>query len=125
MMVLIWPTAILWLTMTRSTLFMPGIKTPTFLIWLQCIAFIVLYSVWILPEVVGIRNTSLVIGAVIGLYVIYQNRSLLLKQRALPIWLILFLFVWVTIHLFFIGDDFAAVRWYWVYFCLGVGLILR
>lgn len=109
-------------------------KTPTFLIWLQCIAFVVLYSVWILPEVVGIRNTALVFGAIISLYVIYQNRFLLLKQGALPIWLIVSLFFWITIHLFFIGKDFAAqLNEYmriWRYagigfiFALGLGLSL-
>jgi hypothetical protein len=120
--------------MDKSASLMIGIKTPTFLVWLQCFAFVVLYSVWILPEVVGIRNTALFIGAVIGLYVIYQNRCLLLKQRALPIWFILCLFIWATIHLFFVGQDFAAqLKEYvriWRYagigfiFALGLGLSL-
>ena len=134
MMALIWLIVILRQSMANSASLMGGIKTPTFLVWLQCIAFVVLYSVWILPELVGIRNTALVLGAVIGLYVIYQNRSLLLKQRALPIWFILCLFVWATIHLFFIGQDFAAqLKEYvriWRYagigfiFALGLGLSL-
>jgi len=110
------------------------LKIPAWLVWVQCLAFIVLYSVWILPEVVGFRNTALAIGAVIGLYVVYQNRGLLLHKRALPIWLILSLFAWASFHLFFIGQDFH-LQWYeyvriWRYaaigfiFALGLGLSL-
>lgn len=113
---------------------LPKLKIPEWLIWIQCLAFIVLYSVWILPEVVGFRNTALGIGAVSGLYVIYQNRLLLSRKRALPVWLILILFAWASFHLFFIGQDFPS-QWneyvrIWRYaaigfiFALGLGLSL-
>ena len=110
------------------------IVIPVWLIWFQCVAFVTLYSVWILPEVVGIRNTALVAGAVSSLFVIYQFKYLLFTKRALPIWLILCLFAWATLHLFFIGQDFNA-QWneyvrIWRYsaigfvFALGLGLSL-
>jgi hypothetical protein len=111
--------------MDKSASFMIGAKIPALVIWLQCIAFVVLYSVWILPEVVGIRNTALVFGAVLGLYVIYQNRALFLKLRALPIWFILSLFIWATIHLFFIGTDFDAqfIEYMRIWRYAGIGFI--
>jgi len=120
--------------MNKFASLMIGTNIPAFVSWLQCIAFVVLYSVWILPEVVGIRNTALVFGAFLGLYVIYLNRALLLKQRALPIWFIFSLFIWATFHLLFIGIDFATqlieYQRIWRYagiafiFALGLGLSL-
>jgi len=82
-------------------------EIPSWLIWIQCTAFVVLYAFWILPEIVGFRNTALVVGALAGLYPIYQYRYLLLYKRAVPIWLILGLFAWATFHLFFLSQDFA------------------
>ena len=41
-------------------------KIPNWMLWVQCIAFVVLYAVWILPEIVGFRNTALVVGALFG-----------------------------------------------------------
>ena len=81
------------------------VKIPVWVIALQCVTFVVLYSVWILPEIASWRNTSLVLGAVIGLYVSYQYRFLLLNKRALPIWLIGILFVWASFHLFFLSQN--------------------
>ena len=68
--------------------------------------FAILYGVWILPETVFIRHFCLVAGAVLSLYVIYPNRTLLLQKKALPIWLIVGLIVWVTLHLFVFSHDF-------------------
>lgn len=82
-------------------------KIPTWIIWMQCTAFVVLYAVWILPEIVGFRNTSLVIGAVLGAYSIFQYRDLIFQKRAAPIWLMLALFAWATFHLAFIGPNFS------------------
>ncbi|OYY07857.1 MULTISPECIES: hypothetical protein [unclassified Polynucleobacter] len=81
------------------------VQIPVWVIALQCVTFVVLYSVWILPEIASWRNTSLVLGAVIGLYVSYQYRSLLLNKRALPIWLIGILFVWASFHLLFLSQN--------------------
>lgn len=81
---------------------------PAWLIWVQCIAFVVLYAVWILPHIVGFRNTALVVGAIAGLYSIFQYRDWLMRKEAIPIWLVITLFVWATAHLFFLSHDYAA-----------------
>jgi hypothetical protein len=97
---------------------------PTWLIWIQCAAFLVLYAVWILPEIVGFRNTALVVGALSGLYPIYQYRACLLSKRAMPIWLIVALFIWATFHLIFLSQDYATqlleLKRIWKYAALGV-----
>ena len=96
---------------------------PDWLIWIQCIAFIVLYAVWILPEIVGFRNTSLVVGAIAGLYPIYQFRHELITKRAIPLLLIVGLFAWATFHLLFLSHDYAAqlleYKRIWKYAALG------
>lgn len=107
---------------------------PSWLIWIQCIAFVVLYAVWILPEIVGFRNTALVVGALAGLYPIYKYRAALWTKRAVPIWLIVALFAWATFHLLFLSHDYAAqlleYKRIWKYaaigavFAFGLGLSL-
>ena len=84
---------------------------PHNLVLVLCILFAILYGVWILPHTVFIRHTCMVLGAILSLWVIYPNRHIFFQKRAIPIWLIALLFVWVTIHLFFIGRDFDA-QWY-------------
>lgn len=79
---------------------------PSWVIWVQCAAFVVLYAVWILPEIVGFRNTALVTGAIFGAYSIYRYRKALLQKSALPIWLMIALFGWATFHLFFLSSNF-------------------
>lgn len=81
---------------------------PHALILTQCWLFAILWGVWILPETIFTRNACLILGATIGLFVIYQNRSIFFQRAAIPIWLIVGLFVWVTIHLLWIGEDRAA-----------------
>lgn len=107
---------------------------PAWLIWIQCLAFVVLYAFWILPEIVGVRNTALVVGALAGLYPIYKYRAVLWTKRAIPIWLIVGIFVWATFHLFFLSQDFALqyleYKRIWKYaaigavFAFGLGLSL-
>jgi len=98
-------------------------RMPGWMIWVQCVAFVVLYAVWILPEIVGFRNTALVVGAVFGLYAIYQYRELFLAKSALPIWLIIALFAWTTFHLFFLSPNFPLqyIEYYriWKYAAIG------
>lgn len=81
---------------------------PDWLIWIQCFAFIVLYAVWILPEIVGVRNTSMIIGALASLYPIYVYRSKFTQRHAFPLWLIAALFVWAIAHYFFFSQDQVA-----------------
>ena len=93
-----------------------------------------LYGFWILPEIVGFRNTALVLGALAGLYPIYQYRSYFLQKRAIPIWLIIGLFAWATFHLFFLSQDYVLqlleFKRIWKYaaigaiFAFGLGLSL-
>ena len=71
-----------------------------------CTLFAVLWGVWILPNTVFIRHFCLIVGALLGLYIIWPRRALLLTRQATPIWLIVFLLIWVTFHLFFIGHDY-------------------
>lgn len=90
---------------SKPTCLVNSVEIPIWVIFFQCITFVVLYSVWILPEIASWRNTSLVTGAVLGLYVSYQYRFLLLSKRALPIWLIGILFVWASFHLLFLSQN--------------------
>ena len=98
-------------------------KIPSWVVWVQCIAFVVLYAVWILPEIVGFRNTALVVGALFGTYSIYQYRESFLQKAAIPIWLIITLFIWATFHLVFIGPNFPLqyIEYFriWKYAALG------
>lgn len=108
------------------------IHIPIWVIFLQCLTFVILYSVWILPEIAAWRNTSLVIGAILGVYVSYQYRFLLLDKKALPIWLIGILFVWASFHLLFLSQNpivqLIEFKGIWkrallaVIFALGLGL---
>ena len=79
---------------------------PHLLVLTLCTLFAVLYGVWILPHTVFIRHACMILGAILSLWVIYPNWRLFFQKRALPIWLIALLFIWVTIHLLFIGRDF-------------------
>lgn len=107
---------------------------PAWLIWIQCIAFVVLYGVWILPEIVGFRNTALVVGVLAGLYPIYLYRNCFFQRRATPLWLMIGLFTWAIFHLVFLSQDYAAqfleFKRIWKYaaigaiFALGLGLSL-
>jgi hypothetical protein len=80
---------------------------PHALVLTLCMLFAVLWGVWVLPNTVFIRHFCLIAGACFGLYVIWPRRALLLIREAIPIWLIVFLLVWVTLHLFFIGQDYV------------------
>lgn len=86
----------------------PEIKT--WIIALQCVTFVVLYTVWILPDIAAWRNTSLGFGAALGIYVCYQYRDLFFVKRAASIWIIGILFLWATFHLLFLSQNFA-LQW--------------
>ncbi len=96
---------------------------PEWIIWIQCSAFAILYAVWILPHVVGIRNTSLVIGSIFSLYVIYLHTDFFFKNKAIAIWLIIGVFIWATIHLVFFSQNYELqlleFKRIWRYVALG------
>lgn len=79
---------------------------PTYVVMAMCWLFAILFGVWALPHTVFIRHTCMVIGVILGLYVLvflWKNDLLKMQVNAIPIFLILALFIWVTIHLLMIG----------------------
>lgn len=111
------------MTLSTTQLNLQKSIIPQWIIWVQCIAFVVLYEFWILPEIVGFRNSALVVGALAGLYSIYQYRSCLVQKRAIPFWLMACLFIWMIFHLFFLAQDSALQQLefqrIWKYAALG------
>lgn len=107
---------------------------PSILIWAQCIIFGMLYSIWAMREVMFFRRAALLVGALMALYPIYQYRFYFFKIRAIPIWLLVGLFIWMTCHLCFFAQDYPGqlleFNRIWKYaaftaiFALGLGLSL-
>ncbi|QWD91069.1 O-antigen ligase family protein [Polynucleobacter sp. MWH-Braz-FAM2G] len=91
------------LSITQSSVRVSNL--PDWVIRLQCAAFVLLYAVWILPEIVGFRNVALVVGACTGIYSIWHYRQLVLQVRALPLYCIAALFVWASFHLVFLSQN--------------------
>lgn len=98
---------------------------PNALVYVQCACFSILFGIWILPETILIRHICLILGALISLYVIYQNYYLLLTKQALPIWLLCLIFAWALFHLLFLGQDFDAQwqEWTTIWKRSAIGLI--
>lgn len=100
---------------------------------LVCI-FALLWATWIQPHTIGLRHALLTAGSILGLYVTVQNYRLFKTRVAIPIYLIGLLLVWITFHLFFIGQryelqlaEFLTLwkRIVWgVPFAIGLGLAL-
>jgi hypothetical protein len=85
----------------------PGMKQPSGLLMTSlCVLFAILYGVFILPNTVFVRNFCLISGAILSLPIIISNRRILYQWRAMPILLIIFLLVWVVIHLFCFSADY-------------------
>jgi len=111
---------------------------PPLLISSLCWLFAVLFGVWMLPNTIFIRSTCLVIGGLLGLYVIawqFKRGMSVFQVAATPILLIVLLYVWVTAHLLWFGAEPAlqlqefSRSWKKIIFCfpfaLGLGLALR
>jgi hypothetical protein len=121
-------------TATKSEAKIGSNAIPNALVYIQCICFSILFGIWILPETILIRHICLILGALISLYVIYQNRYLLLTKQALPIWFLCFLFAWALFHLLFLGQDFDAQWQEWttlwkrsaigLIFAIGLGIAI-
>ena len=77
------------------------------LVRIQAVLFAVLYAIWILPDTILIRNTCLILGALISIYEIAAFRSQLKSYKVIPLLLIAGLFFWMTFHLFFLSNDFV------------------
>jgi hypothetical protein len=68
--------------------------------------FALLWAIWIQPHTIFLRHSLLTLGSLIGIYLIINNRRTLLTKNALPIYLIGLLFVWITLHLVFLSQNF-------------------
>ena len=111
-----------------------AIKVSKPLLYLQLVCFAILNAIWVLPGTIRLRNICLIAGALISLCTIYQARRLFLSQRALPIWCILALFAWVSLHLLFLSHNPALQYAEWTsiwkhsaigcIFALGLGISL-
>jgi hypothetical protein len=75
------------------------------MVQVQLVLFAILYAIWILPETILIRHICLISGAVLGLYQIVHFRALLVKKSALPVWLLLGIFIWAIFHLLFLSSN--------------------
>ena len=79
---------------------------PYWIVVLQSVCFSVLYAIWMLPDTILIRHICLILGALLGCYQIYFFRGLLFNKKAISIWLLVTLFLWVCFHLFFLAGNF-------------------
>jgi hypothetical protein len=80
---------------------------PSWMLWVQTFCFSVLYAIWVLPETILVRHICLIAGAIVGAYQIYRFRKFFLTKKAVGVWAIFGLFIWATIHLFFLSYDFS------------------
>jgi len=78
---------------------------PSWILWLQCISFVILFGIWAVPETILIRHVCLIMGALLGLYVIVRNDRLLFTKRAVPIGLLFLLFGWALFQLFYLETN--------------------
>ena len=83
---------------------------PEWLIKTQCAIFAILWTITMLPNVLIFRNAALIIGAIIGVYVVIRDRDALMTKRSIPLVIIGSLFIWVTLHLLFIGKN-HSLQW--------------
>lgn len=78
---------------------------PSWILGLQCFLFAILFGIWALPETILIRHVCLIMGALLGLYVIARNYRLLLTKQAAPIGLLFLLFCWALFQLLYLGTN--------------------
>jgi hypothetical protein len=96
--------------------------------------FALLWAIWIQPHTTALRHILLTIGSLLGLYVMAKNKDLLISKSAVPIYLILALFAWITFHLFFLSskyelqlEEYQTIwkRILWGFpFAVGLGIVL-
>ena len=95
---------------TRNNMLSDDGAIPAWIVTIQCILFATLWSVTMLPHTLMLRNTCLILGAAIGLYIVVSAPHRLVTIRAIPLILIAALFFWVTFHLLWIGQN-QALQW--------------
>lgn len=90
-------------TLIKELCALRGEGLPRWIPLVMACIFSLQWTFTMLPHTLIIRNICFVGGAVLGLYVIAKNYRLLLQKNAIPVWLIVLLFAWMTIHLLCIG----------------------
>lgn len=96
--------------------------------------FALLWAIWIQPHTIALRQIILTLGSLLGFYVMSQNLHLFKTRRAIPIYLIVLLFAWITFHLFFLSHQYELqlaeyftiwkrIAW-GVPFAIGLGIVL-
>lgn len=108
---------------------------PSWLTFVNASLFIAMSSVSILQNTIFLRNLTLIAGALIGVYIIYQNRNIFSLSNSFPLLLLALLFIWALVHfLFFAVDPHAQLNelssvWKRVFlsflFAIGLGLSIR
>lgn len=79
---------------------------PEFFVRVQCALFVILWTVTMLPNVLIVQNIALILGAIIGIYVITRCHKCFSFGRSIPLVMIALLFIWTTIHLCFLGQNY-------------------
>jgi hypothetical protein len=100
----------------------------------MAILFALLWAIWIQPHTISLRHILLSLGSLLGIYVVINNRRLLVTKEAIPLYLIGALFVWIAFHLAFLSQNFTlqleefATIWkriaWGTPFAIGLGLAL-
>ena len=81
------------------------IKTdPLFMVQVFC--FIIFYSVWNLPRTNFIFYLGLILGCVISIFTINENRRLFISKYNIAVFLFLILMGWLIFHLKFFSYDY-------------------
>lgn len=94
------------MSLIQSVRVKQGCAMPQWISTAMACIFALHWTFTMLPHTVGIRSISFAVGAILGAYIIAKNYRLLFQKNAAPIWLIFLLFVWMTIHLLFIGKNY-------------------
>lgn len=81
------------------------VTLPSWIVLLQSILFAILYGIWAVPETILIRHICLIIGALLGVYVIVRKRRMFLTKQAIPVGLLLLVFVWAIFQMLFLETN--------------------
>lgn len=115
--------------------FQPKISNiPSWIIWVQCVCFALMYSIWTHPQTNFLSDLCMSIGALLSIYILYIHREFFRTRQALPFWILITLFAWVIFHLLFLSNNyelqFHELTSIWkrvaiaIIFALGFGIAL-
>lgn len=79
---------------------------PCSVVMAMCWIFVILFGIWLQPHTVFIRHACLIIGALLGIYVITKQYRNLAQINSLPLMMLLLLLFWVTLHLLFFSKSY-------------------